>query len=113
MWEVIVEMASDRLWIYTGIAGSIAGAVFVAYVGKTRLGLWFYSKFDASMAFLAERWGWSWLQKPDDLWRKRYPLITAKMDRLEMQLTMIEDSIDNDIENRLSDLEDRYRRNES
>ena len=38
MWEMITtmieRMATDRLWIYTGIAGSIFGAIFVAWIAK-------------------------------------------------------------------------------
>ena len=32
MWEMIERMASDRLWIYTGIAGSLFGAAFLILV---------------------------------------------------------------------------------
>ena len=35
MWEMIQNMASDRLWIYTGIVGSIFGALFIAYMRDT------------------------------------------------------------------------------
>ena len=31
MIEMLERMASDRLWIYTGIAGSLFGAAFLAY----------------------------------------------------------------------------------
>ena len=37
MWETIQEMAADRLWIYTGIAGALLGAAFLAYF-KGRIG---------------------------------------------------------------------------
>jgi len=29
MWEMIQEMAGDRLWIYTSIVGSLLGAAFL------------------------------------------------------------------------------------
>ena len=29
MWEMIERMATDRLWIYTAIAGSLLGAAFL------------------------------------------------------------------------------------
>ena len=41
MWEMISNMASDRLWIYTALAGSVAGTIFVTYMSTTRAGLWF------------------------------------------------------------------------
>ena len=42
MIEMLERMASDRLWIYTGIAGSLFGA-FLAYFKDTRAGLWCYA----------------------------------------------------------------------
>ena len=29
MWEMIERMATDRLWIYTALAGSLFGAAFL------------------------------------------------------------------------------------
>ncbi len=55
----------------------------------TRLGLWCYSKFDATLDFLVERWGWTWLEQPEDAWRKRYPKITKKIDSLESEIQSI------------------------
>ena len=97
MWDIIVQMATDRLWIYTGIAGSIFGAITVAYLSTTRLGAWFYGKIDQFLDYLVKRWGLKWLEEPKDLWRKRYPQVSEKMDELEMRLDEIDD--------RLSDLE--------
>ena len=31
MWEYLQEMATDRLWIYTAIAGSLLGEAFTFY----------------------------------------------------------------------------------
>lgn len=90
MWETITQMAGDRLWIYTAIAGSIIGAAFLAWFKDTRLALWAYSKFDAFLDFLAVRWGWTWFQEPDDIWRKRYPRITVKIDELEQRIKELE-----------------------
>lgn len=73
MWEMIERMASDRLWIYTALAGSIFGAIFVTYMSTTRLGLWFYSKVDKTVDYLVTRWGWTWLQQPTDAWEKKLP----------------------------------------
>ena len=89
MWEIIERMASDRLWIYTGITGALFGAAFLMYFKDTRLGLLCYSKFDATLDFLVERWGWTWLQQPEDAWRKRYPKITKKIDSLESEIQSI------------------------
>jgi len=79
-------MVTDRLWLYTGIGGSIAGAIAVAYLSTTRIGLWFYGKVDAFIDYLVARWGLTWLEQPEDAWRKRYPKITAKIDEIEKRL---------------------------
>ena len=54
------RMASDRLWIYTALIGSIFGAIFVAYISTTRIGLWAYTKIDLMIDYLVERWGLTW-----------------------------------------------------
>ena len=90
MWEILERMASDRLWIYTAIAGSVFGAIFVAYISTTRIGLWFYSKVDLMLDYLIEKWGWTWLQQPEDAWRKKYPYVTKKIDELEQRLHRLE-----------------------
>ena len=90
MWDMIERMANDRLWIYTAIAGSVFGAIFVAYISTTRIGLWFYSKVDLMLDYLIKRWGWTWLQQPEDAWRKKYPFVTKKIDELEQRLHRLE-----------------------
>ena len=91
MWEMIQQMAGDRLWIYTSIAGALLGAAFLAWFRDTRMGLWANAKFDASLDYLVNRWGWTWLQDPDDIWRKRYPRVTKKIDELEARIAKLEE----------------------
>ena len=90
MWEMIERMATDRLWIYTALAGSIGGAIFIAYISTTRIGLWFYAQVDRILDYLVKRWGLTWLEQPEDAWRKRYPKITAKIDELEKRVKQLE-----------------------
>ena len=90
MWEMIERMANDRLWIYTAIGGSVLGAVFVAYISTTRIGLWGYAKIDNAIDFLVARYGWTWLEQPADAWRKKYPHVTKKIDELEARLAKLE-----------------------
>ena len=90
MWEMIQSMASDRLWIYTALVGSLFGLAFATYFRGTRIGLWLYSKFDRSVDFLVERWGWTWLEQPEDAWRKKYPYVTKKIDEIEQRLETLE-----------------------
>lgn len=87
---MLTNMAGDRLWIYTAIAGSIIGLAFSTWFSTTRMALWLYAKFDNGMDFLVERWGWTWLEQPEDAWRKKYPKITKKIDAIEDRLNKIE-----------------------
>ncbi len=90
MWEMLSNMAGDRLWIYTAIGGSIIGLAFSTWFSTTRMALWLYARFDRGMDFLVERWGWTWLEQPENAWRKKYPKITQKIDDMEMRLRNLE-----------------------
>ena len=83
-------MFEDTLWIWTAIGGSIAGAIALAYLKETRIGIWFYGKVDNTMDWLVERYGWTWLEQPEDAWRKKYPKITQKIDDIERRLQKLE-----------------------
>jgi hypothetical protein len=54
------------------------------------MALWLYARFDRGMDFLVERWGWTWLEQPENAWRKKYPKITQKIDDMEMRLKNLE-----------------------
>ena len=97
MIETINAMFGDTLWIYTAIAGALTGAAFLAWFKGTRAGLWCYSIFDRTLDFLVERWGWTWLQEPEDAWRKKYPKITKKIDDMELRLKVLESNKGNKI----------------
>ena len=90
MWEMIERMVSDRLWIYTGIAGSIFGALFLAYMRDTRIGLWVYSKWDNLLDYIRDKFGWTWFDQPEDAWRKISPRIEKKIDELEDRIKKLE-----------------------
>ena len=87
---MIERMASDRLWIYTAIAGSLFGAAFLFWFKDTKLATWAVSKFDGILEYLVKRWGWTWLQNDPNAWRKRYPRITKKIDELEERIAELE-----------------------
>ena len=95
MWEMIQNMATDRLWIYTGIAGSLFGAAFLFWFKDTRMAIWAVRKFDASLECLATKWGWTWLQDDPNAWRTKYPKITSKIDELEARINQLEKSSTN------------------
>ena len=88
--DTLTTMLTDRVWIYTAIAGSLLGAAFLAYVRGTRAGIWSYSKFDQLLDFLVQRYGWTWFKQDENAWRKRYPKVTAKIDDLEARLAKLE-----------------------
>jgi hypothetical protein len=90
LWDMMERMASDRLWIYTAIAGGIISAMVVAYLGTTRIGLWAYAQFDRIVDYLVARWGLTWLEQPEDAWKKKYPKIVAKIDDLEARIKHLE-----------------------
>jgi len=91
MWDMLERMASDRLWIYTGIAGSLFGAAFLFYFQNTRAGIWAYGRFDRILDYLVERWGLTWFEQPTDAWRTKYPHVTKKLDELEKRITNLEE----------------------
>ena len=91
--EMIVRMLDDTLWIYTAIAGSLVGAAFLAYFKETKAGLWAYAKLDQFLDYLVDRWGLTWLEQPEDAWRKKYPKITNKIDQMEEKIKELENEL--------------------
>ena len=90
MWDLIDRLLGDTLWIYTSIIGALLGAAFLAYFKETKAGLWSYAKLDQFLDYLVDRWGLTWLEQPEDAWRKKYPKITKKIDDLENRLQKLE-----------------------
>ena len=87
---MLERLFADTLWIYTSIAGAVLGAAFLAYFKETKAGLWAYAKLDQFLDYLIERWGLTWLEQPEDAWRKKYPKITKKIDAIESRLDDLE-----------------------
>ena len=88
--DIIYQMLNDTLWIYTAIAGSILGAGFLFWFKDTRMATWAVGKFDATLEYLAIRWGWTWFQNDPNAWRVKCPKITAKIDELEARIIELE-----------------------
>ena len=88
--ELIDKLFSDTLWIYTAILGSLLGAAFLAYFKGTKAGLWAYAKFDLTLDWVRDRYGWTWLDQPADAWRQKYPHVTKKIDELESRILVLE-----------------------
>ena len=92
MWDMIERMFSDRLRIYTALAGSVFGAIFIAYMSTTRIGLWFYAKVDLIIDFLVKRWGLTFLEQPEDSWKYKYPMIRRKISEIEKRISKLENN---------------------
>jgi len=90
MLEIIERMATDRLWIYTALVGSIFGALFVAWITDSRIALWTYGKWAALLDWLVDRYGWSWFEVDPDAWRKLNPKLSNKIDDLEKRIEKLE-----------------------
>jgi len=87
---MIDRLFDDTLWIYTAVIGSVLGAVFVAYIRTTRVGVAVYLKFDSILDMLVNRYGLAFLKQDSDAWRKKYPHIRSKIDELEERIERIE-----------------------
>lgn len=88
--DLINNLFSDTLWIYTSILGALLGAAFLAYFKETHAGLWCYAKLDQFLDYLVERWGLTWFKQPENAWRKKYPYVTKKIDELENRIAELE-----------------------
>lgn len=88
--DFLDKLTSDTLWIYTGILGSVFGALFVAYMKDTRIGIAVYSKWDYFLDKIRDRFGITCLEQDNNAWRKKYPHITKKIDELDDRLHKLE-----------------------
>lgn len=88
--DMIERMATDRLWIYTAIVGSIFGALFVAWITDTRIALWTYGKWEKLLNFFVNRWGWTWFKQDPDAWKKLNPNLSNKIQELEERIKKLE-----------------------
>ena len=91
MMDLIARMLDDTLWIYTAITGSLLGAAFLFWFRDTKMAIWAVGKFDATLEYLVNRWGWTWLQNEPNVWRKKYPHVTKKIDELEARIRELEE----------------------
>jgi len=89
---MIDRLFDDTLWIYTAIIGSVIGAVFVAYMRTTRIGIAFYSRVDSILDALVDRYGFKFLRQDGNAWRKKYPHVRNKIDELENRIERLEEN---------------------
>jgi len=90
MIDVLREMWQDHIWIYTGIAGALFGAAFLAYFRTTHAGIYCYAKFDQILDWIRDRYGWTWFDQPENAWKKMYPSVANKIEDLEKRIEKLE-----------------------
>jgi hypothetical protein len=79
-WLIILALKS--------ILSSIIGSSFYQWFQKTKMGIWFQQKVDNFMQYLAVKYDIE-VAKKDAKFRKQYPLIAEKLDKLEKEVAKL------------------------
>jgi hypothetical protein len=79
-WLIILALKS--------ILSSIIGSSFYQWYQKTKMGIWFQQKVDNFMQYLAVKYNIE-VAKKDAKFRKQYPLIAEKLDKLEKEVAKL------------------------
>ena len=79
------------MWFFliSNIAGSILGSATNSWFADTKLGIWFYKKVDDVSTWASKKLGLKVLQD-ENIWRKKYPNVSKKLDVLEARLEKLE-----------------------
>ena len=79
------------MWFFliSNIAGSILGSAADTWFAATKLGIWFYDKVDDVSTWASKKLGLKVLQDEGN-WKKKYPNVSKKLDKLEARLEKIE-----------------------
>ena len=77
-------------FIISNIAGAILGNAADSWFADTKLGIWVYKKVDNVSTWASIKLGLKVLQDENN-WRKKYPNVSKKLDKLEARLEKLED----------------------
>ena len=79
------------MWFFliSNIAGSILGKAAEGWFKDTRLGVWFYKKVDDVSTWASKKLGLKVLQDEEN-WKKKYPNVSKKIDKLEARINKLE-----------------------
>ena len=77
-------------FIISNIAGAILGNAADSWFAETKLGIWVYKKVDNVSTWASKKLGLKVLQDENN-WRKKYPNVSKKLDKLEARLEKLED----------------------
>ena len=77
-------------FIISNIAGAILGNAADSWFADTKLGIWVYKKVDNVSTWASKKLGLKVIQDENN-WRKKYPNVSKKLDKLEARLEKLED----------------------
>ena len=77
------------LFLISNIAGSILGSAADSWFADTKLGIWFYNKFDDVSTWASKNLGWKIL-KDEQNWETKYPNVAEKIKTLEARIKKLE-----------------------
>ena len=76
-------------WIISSIASSIIGMAVESWFVDTKLGIWFYKKVDNVSTWASKKLRLKILQNEIN-WKKKYPNVLDKIDKLEARINKLE-----------------------
>ena len=79
-WLIILSLKA--------ILSSIIGSSFYQWFQKTKMGIWFQTKVDNFMQYLAVKYNIE-VAKKDAKFKKQFPLIADKLDAMEEEITKL------------------------
>jgi|TARA_R110001632_G_scaffold75856_2_gene172331 hypothetical protein len=79
-WLIILSLKA--------ILSSIIGSSFYQWFQKTKMGIWFQTKVDNFMQYLAIKYNIE-VAKKDAKFRKQFPLIADKLNAMEKEITKL------------------------
>ena len=79
------------MWIFliSSITSSIIGMAVESWFADTKLGVWFYKKVDNVSTWASKKLGLKILQDETN-WKKKYPNVSDKIDKLEARINKLE-----------------------
>ena len=77
------------LWLVSAIAGSILGNAADNWFSQTKMGMWFYKKIEDVSTWASQKLGLKVLQDEED-WKKKYPNVLLRIEKLEARLKKLE-----------------------
>ena len=79
------------MWFFliSNILGSILGSAADSWFADTKLGIWFYKKVDDVSTWASKKLGLKIL-KDENNWKKKYPNVAMKIEKLEVRIEKLE-----------------------